>query len=73
MNNTTNNTNKEYRIYIRSDEHPRTINSYQNSRCYYSLIVVRGKDALINKVAELRANGEIITDIRTNLGARIYL
>lgn len=73
MNNTTNNPNKEYRIYIRSDEHPRTINSYQNSRCYYTLFVVKGRQALEEKVTELRANGEVITDIRTNLGVRIYI
>ena len=64
---------KQYNIYIRSDEHPRTINSYANARCYYTKIVVHGKQELAAKVAELRANGETITDIRTNLGTRIWM
>jgi hypothetical protein len=64
---------KKYFIFIRSNEHPRTINTYQNQRCYYSKIEVFGKDALKEKVAELKAKGEIITDIRTELGARIWL
>lgn len=64
---------KQYFIFIRSNEHPRTINSYQNQRCYYSRIDVLGKEALKEKVAELRAKGEIITDIRTELGLRIWM
>jgi hypothetical protein len=66
-------TVKQYFIFIHSNEHPRTINSYQNQRCYYSRIDVLGKDALKEKVAELRAKGEIITDIRTELGLRIWM
>ena len=61
-----------YRIYIRSNEHPRTINTPANGRTYYTLITVEGKENLLSKVAELRANGEFVTDIRTNLGTRIF-
>lgn len=70
---TNNNNNKQYFIFIRSNEHPRTINSYKNQRCYYSRIDVIGRKTLEEKVAELRAKGEIITDIRTELGLRIWL
>lgn len=61
-----------YMIFIRSNEHPRTINTPRNGRTYYTLIEVEGREALIAKVAELRANGEFIKDIRTHLGTRIY-
>ena len=64
---------KKYFIFIRSDEHPRTINTYQNQRCYYSKFEVLGRDALIEKVAELRAKGEIITEITTELGLRMWI
>jgi hypothetical protein len=64
---------KTYLIFIRSSEHPRTINSYQNQRCYYSKIAVVGKKALEEKVAELRAKGENINDIRTELGTKIWM
>lgn len=62
---------KNYNIYIRSNEHPRTINSFTNSRCYFTKITVKGKDALKTKVAELKAKGEHISEICTDLGARI--
>lgn len=64
---------KQYNIYIRSNEHPRTINSYANSRCYYTKVVVYGKQELTAKVAELRACGAFITEITTNLGTRIWM
>jgi hypothetical protein len=64
---------KEYRIYIRSNEHPRTINTPMMGRTYYTLITVHGKDALIAKVTELRNAGEHINEIRTGLGTRIWL
>lgn len=69
----TNNNNKQYFIFIRSNEHPRTINTPANGRTYYSRIDVLGRKALEEKVAELRAKGEIISDIRTELGTRIWL
>lgn len=61
-----------YNIYIKSNEHPRTINTPAMGRTYFTKIAVTGRDALNAKVAELRANGEIILDIRTNLGTRIW-
>lgn len=64
---------KEYRIYIKSDEHPRTINTPMMGRCYYSVIKVQGMDALKTKVQELRDAGEIINEICTGLGRRIWL
>lgn len=62
-----------YNIYIKSNEHPRTINTPRNGRTYYTKFQVQGRDALIAKVIELRTNGEIVNDIRTNLGTRIWL
>ena len=63
-----------YRIYIKSNEHPRTINTPMMGRTYYSVIEVTGKrNDLVAKVNELKANGAIITEICTNLGTRIYL
>ena len=62
-----------YNIYLHSNEHARTINTPMNGRINWTKIVVHGKDALLSKVAELRRNGERITEICTNLGARIYL
>lgn len=64
---------KNYNIYIQSNEHPRTINSYNMSRCYYTRIQVQGREALEKKVAELREAGKIISEIRTDLGTRIEL
>lgn len=65
---------KEYRIYIRSNEHPRTINTPMMGRCYYSIIRVYGNmDDLVAKVQELRNSGEIINEICTGYGTRIWL
>lgn len=64
---------KEYTIYIRSNEHPRTINTPKMGRCYYTRVSVMGRDALEAKVAELRNAGELITDICTKMGTRVWL
>lgn len=61
-----------YMIFIRSNEHPRTINSFRNSRCFYTMFEVRGIEACKAKVAELRANGEKVTSIRTNNGSYVW-
>lgn len=64
--------NKTYFIFIRSNEHPRTINTPANGRTYYSRIDFIGtKEELKTKVAQLKANGEIISEICTPLGTRI--
>lgn len=62
-----------YRIYIKSNENPRTINTPRMARTYFSVITVRGKEALLHKVQELKSNGETIKEICTDLGRRIYL
>lgn len=61
-----------YNIYITSNEHPRTNNTPQNGRTYYTKITVVGKEALVAKVQELREAGEFITEIATDLGTRLY-
>ena len=64
---------KEYRIYIKSNEHPRTINTPKMARCYYSVIKVYGnRDDLVAKAAELVSAGETINEICTGYGCRIW-
>ena len=62
---------KNYNIYIRSDEHPRTINTPMMARTNYTCYTVKGWDALEAKVAELIKAGEHITEVRTDLGTRV--
>ena len=57
-----------YRIYIKSDKHPRTINTPRNARTYYDVIQAEGKEAFIAKLNELVANGEIIQEVRYGWG-----
>lgn len=64
---------KLYRVYIDSDEHPRTINTPKCARTNYTCFEVFGMDALKRKVAELRERGEHVNDIRTELGTRIWM
>jgi hypothetical protein len=64
---------KNYTIYIKSNEHPRTINTPMMARTYFSMFKVCGREALESTVAELREQGALITDIRTDLGTRIWL
>ena len=61
-----------YRIYIRSNEHPRTINTPMMGRTYYSVIDVQGKEAFITKLNELVAAGETINEVRYGWGG-IYV
>lgn len=61
-------------IFIRSNEHPRTINTPMMARTYYTRIDFTGtREELKTKVEELRARGEIINEICTTLGLRIYM
>lgn len=62
-----------YNIYIRSNEHPRTINTPMMGRTYYTKIVVKGWAALEAKVAELLDAGESISEVTTDLGTRYYV
>ena len=62
-----------YTIYLRSEEHPRTINTPPNGRTYYSIFKTQTYAETAAKVAELRASGEIVTEIRTPNYGRIWL
>ena len=62
-----------YNIYIRSNEHPRTINTPMMGRTYYTRITVKGWEAMTAKVTELLTAGEKITEISTDLGKRFYV
>lgn len=64
---------KNYNIFIRSNEHPRTINTPMMGRTYYTKIVVKGWEAMVAKVAELLKTGETINEIATDLGTRYYV
>ena len=65
---------KNYRIYIKSNKNPRTINTPMMGRTYYEVIEVQGnKEALESKVAELQNAGKTITEIRTGMGGRVWL
>lgn len=57
-----------YRIYIKSNKHPRTINTPMMGRTNYEVIEAKGKDAFINKLNELIANGETIREVRYGWG-----
>lgn len=61
-----------YRIYIKSNKHPRTINTPANGRTYYDVIIVDTHEAMTEKLKELRAKGEIVTEIRKGLNVRIW-
>jgi hypothetical protein len=67
------NKQKEYRIYIRSNEHPRTINTPMMFRAYYSIITVVGTfEDMITKVKELKAQGEFIYEVRSGLNGQWF-
>jgi hypothetical protein len=57
-----------YRIYIKSNEHPRTINTPMMGRTNYTCIQVVGKEAFIVKLNELVLAGEHITEVRYGWG-----
>lgn len=67
MNTNTNRANA-YRIYIRSNEHPRTINTPQNGRVLYSVIEVYGKEDYLRTLVALVNQGEQITEVRHGWG-----
>ena len=60
--------NNTYRIYIRSNEHPRTINTPRCGRTNFTCIEVDGKEAFIEKLNELVANGEHINEVSYGYG-----
>lgn len=57
-----------YRIYIKSNKNPRTINTPSVGRTYYSVVEVAGKENFVAKLNELIANGEIIREVRYSWG-----
>lgn len=59
---------KQYRIYIKSEKNPRTINTPRNGRTYYEMITVEGKEAFIIKLNELIEKGEVIREVRFGYG-----
>ena len=63
-------TANTYRIYIRSNANPRTINTPMMGRTNYSIITVEGATAMYAKVAELKAAGVVINEIRAGFGGR---
>ena len=60
-------------IYIRSNEHPRTINTPMMGRTYYTAIRVYSREEMLEKVEELKKAGENILEISRPLGTKIYL
>ena len=64
---------KYFNIFIRSNEHPRTINTPKMGRTYYTCIRVQGVETLRETVNELRENGEHISEIRTDMGGYVWL
>lgn len=62
-----------YFIYIKSDKHPRTINTPINARTYFDKIIAEGVEEMMRKVKELQTNGAQILEISTPLGKRIWL
>lgn len=57
-----------YRIYIKSNKNPRTINTPMMGRTNYEVIEVQGKEAFIAKLNELVDNGAHITEVRYGYG-----
>ena len=58
-----------FKIFIKSNNHPRTINTPQMGRTNYDLVVVEGKEALIKKFNELKAQNINFYEIRSNTGS----
>lgn len=57
-----------YRIYIKSNNHPRTINTPCNGRTYYDVVEVIGKEPFIIKLNELVSNGATVQEVRYGWG-----
>ena len=57
-----------YRLYIASNEHPRTINTPRNARTYYTCIECATKADVLAKVQELAEQGITPYEMRTPAG-----
>lgn len=64
------NRSNVFMIFIRSNEHPRTINTPMMGRTNYTLIEVEGKEAFIEKLNELVSNGEEIIEVNYGWGCQ---
>ena len=53
-----------YNIYIRSEGHPRTVNTPAMGRTCYEVIRIEGKEAFTAKLNELVTAGEQIAEVR---------
>ncbi|MBR5817187.1 MAG: hypothetical protein IKY62_00935 [Clostridia bacterium] len=62
------NRSNEYRIYIKSEKNPRTINTPMMGRCYYDIVTAYGKEEFVAKLNELVKNGETIREVRFGWG-----
>ena len=62
------NRSNEYRIYIRSNKNPRTINTPMMGRTNYDVVTAYGKEEFIAKLNELVNNGETINEVRYGWG-----
>ena len=65
-------TNSTYRIYIRSNEHPRTINTWRCQRTNFSVIEAEGREAAIEKIKELRREGKEVYEVRYGFGGHYF-
>ena len=66
------NTNRTHRIYIRSNKHPRTINTPMMARTNYECFEVEGREAAIEMIKELRAKGEYVYEVRYGFGGHEF-
>ena len=57
-----------YRIYIKSNENPRNINTPMMGRTNYTCINAIGKEEFIAKLNELVKAGEVIREVRYGWG-----
>ena len=62
-----------YLIFIKSHNHPRTINTPMMGRTNYDCIRVNGRANLEAEVSRLRADGQDITEVRTVLGTYVNI
>lgn len=70
--NVTINPNADYRVFIRSEEHPRTINTFDNQRTYYTANNVKGEN-LMNYIEECVNNNIVISEIFLGINTKIIV
>ena len=60
-----------YTIFVKSNKHPRTINTPMMARTNYDTVEVDSKEKVAHAVATLRARGEVVLCVKTNLGTDV--